>query len=233
LILSPFFLDFESNKAGQFYLAGYESKGAFEQRVLTVELQGFAAAKSLLMQSPEDFVFEMLKRLRDEQLTLVAYSTAEMVIIKSFFRESALTKDFADLRYLNLLSAAKRWIRKHKKNDFESLPPFRLGADSYTRRRQKYSLASVMRLTGFQAEKDYAPGKTTSRFNSVINALKLREQNFDNLTAVQKAKATKALKHNEFDVKAMSVLFDLISKEDASCFRKSIVKLFEDTGSTK
>jgi hypothetical protein len=137
------------------------------------------------------------------------------------------------LRYLNLLSAAKRWIRKHRKNEFEALPPFRLGADSFTQRRQKYSLASVMRLTGFQAEKDYAPGKTTSRFNSVIGALRLRDQNFDNLTAVQKAKATKALKHNEFDVKAMSVLFDLISKEDASCLRKSIVKLFDNTGSTE
>lgn len=231
--MKPFFLDFESNKAGQFYLAGYESKGAFEQRVLTNELQGFAAAKSLLMQSPEDFVFEMLKRLRDEQLTLVAYSTAEMAIINSLFKERAFAKDFADLRYLNLLSAAKRWIRKHRKKDFEALPPYRLGADSYTQRRQKYSLASVMRLTSFQAEKDYAPGKTTSRFNSVMSALRLREQNFDNLTAVQKAKATKALKHNEFDVKAMSVLFDLISKEDASCFRKSIVKLFDDSGSNK
>jgi len=231
--LKPFFLDFESNKAGQFYLAGSEAKGVFEQRVLTIELQGFATAKNLPLQSPNDFVFEMLKRLRDEQLTLVAYSTAEMVIIKSFFKEKASTKDFADLRYLNLLSAAKRWIRKHRKNDFEALPPFRLGADSYTQRRQRYSLASVMRLTSFQAEKDYAPGKTTSRFNTVISALRLKEQNFEKLTAVQKAKATKALKHNEFDVKAMSVLFDLISKEDASCFRKSIVKLFDDTGSTK
>lgn len=231
--MKPFFLDFESNKAGQFYLAGSEAKGVFEQRVLTNELQGFATAKNLPLQSPNDFVFEMLKRLRDEQLILVAYSTAEMVIIKSFFKEKASTKDFADLRYLNLLSAAKRWIRKHKKNDFESLPPFRLGADSYTQRRQRYSLASVMRLTSFHAEKDYAPGKTTSRFNTVISALRLKEQNFEKLTAVQKAKATKALKHNEFDVKAMSVLFDLISKEDASCFRKSIVKLFDDTGSTK
>ena len=231
--MNPFFLDFENNKVGKFYLAGYESKGDFEQRVLTNELQGFAVAKSLLMQTPEDFVFEMLKRLRDEQLTLVAYSTAEMVIINSLFKDKTLTKDFADLRYLNLLSAAKRWVRKHRKNDFEALPPFRIGADSYTQRRQKYSLASVMRLTEFQAEKDYAPGKTTSRFNSVISALNLREQNFDNLTAVQKGKATKALKHNEFDVKAMSVLFDLISKEDASCFRKSIVKLFDDSGSKK
>lgn len=231
--MKPFFLDFESNKAGQFYLAGYQSKGAFEQRVLTNELQGFAVAKSLLMQTPEDFVFEMLNRMRDEQLTLVAYSTAEMVIINGLFKNKTPTKDFADLRYLNLLSAAKRWIRKHRKNDFEALPPFRIRADSFTQRRQRYSLASVMRLTEFQAEKDYAPGKTTSRFNSVISALRLKEQSFDNLTAVQKAKATKALKHNEFDVKAMSVLFDLINEEDASCFRKSNVKLFDDSDSTK
>ena len=231
--MKPFFLDFESNKAGQFYLAGFEANGAFEQRVLTNDLQGFAEAKKQLLQSPEEFVLEILERLRDEKFTLIAYSTAEMTIINNLFKDKSSTKDFADLRYLNLLSAAKRWIRKHRKNDFEALPPFRLGADSYTQRRQRYSLASVMRLTGFQAEKDYAPGKTTSRFNAVISALKLKEQNFDNLTAVQKAKATKALKHNEFDVKAMSVLFDLISKEDASCFRKSIVKLFDDSGSKK
>ena len=231
--MNPFFLDFESNKAGQFYLAGFGSKGTFEQRVLTDDLQGLANAKSLMTQRPEDFVFEMLERLHDEQLILVAYSRAEMAIINNIFKDGAPTKDFADLQYLNLLSAAKRWIRKHRINDFEALPPFRLGADPYTQRRQKYSLASVMRLTSFKAEKDYAPGKTTSRFNSVISALLLREQNFDNLTAVQKAKATKALKHNEFDVKAMSVLFDLISEEDASCFRKSIVKLFDDSGSTQ
>ena len=231
--MTPFFLDFETNKAGQFYLAGYESKRIFEQRVLTDELRGFASAKGLLQQNAEDFIVEVLNRLRDEQLTLVAYSKAELVIINSCLKERELPRDFEDLRYLNLLSAAKRWIRKHRKNDFEALPPFRLGADAYTQRRQRYSLASIMRLTDFQAEKDYAPGKTTSRFNSVISALRLKEQNFDNLTAVQKAKATKALKHNEFDVKAMSVLFDLISKEDASCFRKSIVKLFDDSGSNK
>ena len=65
--------------------------------------------------------------------------------------------------------------------------------------------------------------------NAVISALKLKEQNFDALTAVQKAKATKALKHNEFDVKAMKVLFDLIKEQDASCFQKSIVKLFGES----
>jgi hypothetical protein len=87
-----------------------------------------------------------------------------------------------------------------------------------------------MRLTSYHAENDYAPGKTTSRFNAVISALKLKEQIFDNLTTVQKAKATKALKHNEFDVKAMSVLFNLIKEQDETCFRKSTVKLFDDSG---
>jgi hypothetical protein len=62
-----------------------------------------------------------------------------------------------------LLTAAKRWIRKYRKNDFEALPPLRLGANFSTQKRQRYSLASVMRRTSYHAENDYAPGKTTSR----------------------------------------------------------------------
>ena len=229
----PIFLDFETNKSGQFYLVGVKSGDVFQQWVLTQDLIGLAKAKHLEVQKAEDFALNILERMCEDNGVLVAYSSAELSIFNNLFDKNPLKKKFLESRYLNLLSAAKRWIRKHRKKDFEALPPFRLEADSYTQRRQKYSLASVMRLTSFQAEKDYAPGKTTSRFNSVMSALRLREQNFNNLTAVQKAKATKALKHNEFDVKAMSVLFDLISKEDASCFRKSIVKLFDDRGSTK
>ena len=231
--MEPFFVDFETNTDGKFYLAGFNYKGVFGQCVLNQELEGFAHAKNLKFYAPNEFVLEILQKLSDEQSVLVGYSMAEKVIINGLFKDKPPIKDFVDLRYLNLLSAAKRWIRKHRKTDFEALPPFRIGANSYTQRRQRYSLASVMRLTSFNAEKDYAPGKTTSRFNTVISALRLKEQNFDNLTAVQKAKATKVLKHNEFDVKAMSVLFDLISEKDASCFRKSIVKLFDDSGSTK
>ena len=94
--MNPFFLDFESNKAGQFYLAGFGSKGTFEQRVLTDDLQGFANAKSLMTQRPVDFVFEMLERLHDEQLILVAYSRAKMAIINNIFKDGAPTKDFAE-----------------------------------------------------------------------------------------------------------------------------------------
>jgi len=51
---------------------------------LTNDLQGFAEAKQQPLQSPEDFVLEILERLRDEKFTLIAYSTAEMTIIKNF-----------------------------------------------------------------------------------------------------------------------------------------------------
>jgi hypothetical protein len=75
---------------------------------LTNDLQGFAEAKKQLLQSPEEFVLEILERLRDEKFTLIAYSTAEMTTINNLFKDKSSTKDFADLRYLNLLSAAKR-----------------------------------------------------------------------------------------------------------------------------
>lgn len=228
MFLNPLFLDFENNKAGEFYLAGFDTNGVFEQRVLNPNLEGLAQFKNLKNEEPNVFVNKILRRMNDEQLVLVAYSKAELSTINSLLEANAKQQQFSHLRYLNLRSAAKCWIRKHKKNDFEALPPFRIGVDDYTQKRQRYSLASIMRLTNFQAEKDYAPGKTTSRFNAVISALKLKEQNFEKLTAVQKAKATKALKHNEFDVKALKVLFNLIKEQDDSCFQKSIVKLFDE-----
>lgn len=223
--MKPFFLDFESNKAGLFYLSGFEIEGVFEQRVLNKDLEGYAKFKGFIIQEPIEFLNEVLGRLHEEKFVLVAYSQAEKSIINALLEDEINRQKFTGLRYLNLLSAAKKWIRKYKKLEFEALPPFRIGADTYTQRRQRYSLASVMRLTNFQAENDYAPGKTTSRFNTVMKALKRTGQNFENLTAVQKAKATKAVKHNEFDVKAMPVLFDLINAQDEACIKKSVIKL--------
>ena len=229
LFVKPLFLDFEKNIAGQFYLVGFESNEIFEQRVLNPDLAGLAQSKNLKIEDPKVFLRKMLRWMTDEQFILVGYSEAEKKVFNSMLEAQAERQNFRHLRYLNLRLAAVRWIQKHRKSDFSALPPFRVTADSYTQRKQRKSLGSVMRLTDFQAPTDYAPGKTTSRFNAVMSTLKLKKQNFNALTAVQKAKATKVLKHNEFDVKAMRVLFNLIKEQDASCFQQSIIKLFDES----
>ena len=77
---------------------------------------------------------------------------------------------------------------------------------------------------------DYGPLKTTSRINSVINGIynnRNKENSFNNLTAVQKGKATKLLKHNKFDVEAMDILTTHIIEKDKTCFRKAFSYLNE------
>ena len=80
-----------------------------------------------------------------------------------------------------------------------------------------------MRLlpTKKQAPSDYAPGKTTLRINTIIKGFKAKKK----LTRVQKAKATKVLKHNHYDVTILSVLLEEIIKKDPSRLQKAIYKL--------
>ena len=75
-----------------------------------------------------------------------------------------------------------------------------------------------------QAPSDYAPGKSTLRINTIIKGFKVKKE-FSKLTRVQKAKATKVLKHNHYDVTILSVLLEEIIKKDPSHLQKAIYKL--------
>ena len=65
--------------------------------------------------------------------------------------------------------------------------------------------------------------------NDIIKGLNHRKK-YENLTAVQKGKATKLLKHNKFDVVAMKPLLDDIIKKntDLSFFDKALNSLQDD-----
>lgn len=129
------------------------------------------------------------------------------------------------MKYCNLAKASRSWVSKYQSEKFDNLPPLVIGANSYYQKRHRRSLASISRLIDFPAPADYTIGKTTSRFNSVINALKVREQDFKKLTAVQKAKATKALKHNRYDVEAIVRLYEVIIREDPGIIKRATRKI--------
>ena len=129
--------------------------------------------------------------------------------------------------YVNLLKAAKSWIYKCKKEEFDALPPFRKGANEYQARTLKNSLASIMRLTNFPSRSDYAPGKTTKRFNMGIKGLVRHSQDYDKLTATQKRNLTQALDHNEYDVKALVVLLAEIKKDHPKALERATHSLFD------
>ncbi len=207
-----FYLDFETNKAGDFFLAGYSAGGATWQVVLHFDLKALADAKGLPCLELGQFIENAVCGIQEMDATLVAYSDAEKDALLRYCAETN-TRFGAKLRYLNLLKSAKRWIRTCHKAEFEALPPLRVGAGDFANARMRRSLASVMRLTDYHAPADYAPGGTTKRINDVRKGLRAKDNMFCDLTAVQKSKATKLLKHNRYDVEALPVLLGAIEAE--------------------
>ena len=92
---------------------------------------------------------------------------------------------------------------------------------------QKHSLISLSRLAGIEAPSDYAPGKTTSRFNALIKSLKIKNQLYDQLGRSTKAKGTKVLEHNLFDVEALPILYEAIIKDDPDLINSASSKLID------
>ena len=137
--------------------------------ILTPGLFGLAEDLKIRLTSPEEFAREFLESVLAHQGAVVAYSTAEQNTLMS------LLPDDQDLlgsvQYLNLAKAARSWVRKYKQKEFEALPPLVKSANDFSKKRHPKSLASICRLIGCHAPADYAIGKTTSRFNTVINAL--------------------------------------------------------------
>ncbi len=219
------YIDYESNKAGNIYLLGYQIEGTFSQIIMDARLQGLARHHDFKITTPTEGTYELLDYAKKTDSIIVAYSEAERNIfeeLSNFFDPS----EFHTVPYLNILKAAKKWIRLLKSDEFEALPPFKLGADQFQAKQLRRALCSVMRLTSFHAPKDYAPGQTTSRLNAAANALVSRNHHYSDLTAVQKMKATKALKHNKFDVEALPILYRAIESDDKACFSNSIKSCF-------
>lgn len=220
------FLDFETNTKGEFYLVGCANAGNFQQVILTPRLLGLSEDLGIKITRPDEFAREFLKVVRARHGTVVAYSTAEQKTLMS------LLPDDQDLlgsvKYLNLAKAARLWIRKYKKKEFEALPPLVKSANEFSKKRHPKSLASICRLIGCDAPADYAIGKTTSRFNTVISALEKKNQDYLCLTAVQKAKATKAIKHNRYDVESMVALLSAIHVADPKIIERATASLLRN-----
>ena len=221
------FIDFETNLAGEIFLVGVHWNAKFEQIILNESLAGAAQAKGLKCRTMKEFTDQLLSIASDTSLILCAYTRAEANVLAAYFE--SIQTSLPDLRYCDLHKAAKKWVNKRKHKEFNNLSPFRIGASAYEQRRQKWSLASVMRVTTLTAPHDYALGKTTQRINSVIKALDRKEGCFEQISPTNKAKFTKLLKHNEFDVMALIHLFEEIQFSDPHLIKGATCQISETT----
>ena len=221
-----YYLDFESNKAGNLFLLGIEHKKKFTCYVINEDLsflcdnEDYVTNFNIKFVNYKSIIIDLLKSIHDNNGVIVAYSIAELEIIQSIVSKENLP----DIDYINLARAARSWKNKFYKEAFDTLPELRKHSNNFIAK--KNSLASIMRLlpNKTQAPIDYAPGKTTSRINDIIKGFKVKKE-YSKLTPVQKAKATKLLKHNYYDVTILSVLLEEIIKKDPSRLAKAIYKL--------
>ena len=220
------FLDFETNKRFEFFLMGYRLKGKTHQIVLDSELQGFADHHNLSVENPNEAILGILQIVLNEELQICGFGELEKNLLSRVISESKLV-GFEEVIYLNLHRAAKRWKNKFHREKFENLPPVRKSANQFMLKAQKHSLISLSRLAGIEAPSDYAPGKTTSRFNALIKSLKIKNQLYDQLGRSTKAKGTKVLKHNLFDVEALPILYEAIMKDDPDLINSASSKLMD------
>ena len=221
------YLDYETSRAGNCYLVGDQIDGKFTQIVTDRRLEGLAEFHNLEIKTPAKATYDLLSYAKDSNSIIVAYSQAEREYFK-LFSTNFDSEKFTDTLYLNLPKAAKKWINRFRADEFDALPPFLLGANEFRTRTLRRALCSVMRLTSFRAPNGYAPGKTSGRFKTVADALVMRNQNYSCLTPTQKGKATKVLRHNQFDVEALPVLFNEILSDSAQCFSDSIKNCFDN-----
>ena len=219
------YIDFETSKTGEFYLVGVSIEGEFEQIVLTADLRGLAEQHSLRLMEPESFALHFLNLCEARGLCVAAYSNAEKETLEQ------LAPGFG-LKYLNLRKGAKKWIRRFRRREFENLPQLaeRSRITSGQRRQLRNSLYSVSRLLGAAGPErlprppfsTYGHRRTSGRFKAVMDALHRRGQDYSRLTPVQKAKGTKALGHNHFDVQVLPRLHAAIEKCDPKIVSASI-----------
>ena len=229
-----YYLDFESNKKGDLFLLGVENKQNFACYVLKKELlpicenENYVKKFNIKYEDPDTFLPNLLQTIKINNGIIAAYSTAELEIIQNKISRESLPSIY----YLNVARIARAWKNKFHKETFDELPELRRHSNNFIAK--KNSLASITRLLSKDkhAPTDYAPGKTTSRINAVLNGLKVNKK-FSALTNTQKTKTTKFLKHNHYDVIGMRYLLDQIIYDDPKLLQKAIYKLTDDKFSNK
>lgn len=199
------FLDFETDTEGNFFCASFQQGRIFEQVILNEKLRPLADEKELRCLSPKAYISEIIDLVRNS--ILAAYTEAELNTIRNIFGEKGQKP--LTIKYCNMKTATMKYINTDpdRCKIFADLPPFVLGANNYQQRRMRRSLGSVARMFPVKIPAAYHPGQTSKRFKHVLKGLHVQNGDFSSLTRTQKAKATKALNHNKFDVEVLPVMF--------------------------
>ena len=111
------FLDFESNKAGEIFLSGTLHNGKFQQTILDERLRGLEQYSSLEINGSIDFITSLVFEINNSGGILVAYGNLEKELIERVYLHSGST--VPDYQYCNLHRVTKKWIKRYKLEEFK------------------------------------------------------------------------------------------------------------------
>ena len=97
-----YFLDFESNKNGDIYLAGLYNQGNFEVFVFDPRLQTLAKEKNFTFVNIQEFVSNLLSIIKKTNGVLISYSSAEEKIIKANLGALLRTFNSSNIFFFNM-----------------------------------------------------------------------------------------------------------------------------------
>ena len=194
-------LDFESLKDGDPMLSATLSGAAFEQTVLNPHLKLAGDHKGLPFKALSHYCHDLLDQCEKHDGMIIAYSTKELTDLER------ITGRRVSHRYINALTIAKKWRKRFLPDEHRQVRSFRRNV----RQRRHYlggrgnQLFDFTRLMNITPPSDYGKGCEAARLRHVTGQLS-RLGDYTKLSRVAKAKWTKALKHNEFDVRALGLL---------------------------
>jgi len=180
----------------------------FEQLVFDPRLKSAAEAKApdgtkdrhcIYVPSLEDALARVLNYSKTYERKIFAWSTREQKVIADSNLDH-ISK--SELAVVNALGIARKWARKH----------FNVSKLPRTKRSSKYALSNFSNFLGFTVPKAFGPGNSASRLRYVQGQISKRGE-FQNLTGVTKAKWTKFLKHNKYDLILTKKVMSRISEE--------------------
>ena len=211
------YIDIERKIDGHLFMFGLDRGNGYERFIVDKNLQ-LAAERYGAVNIDEADILKEIFREKDSVM-IVGYTTAELEWINSLACRFGFSIPECTM-YMDAKKGAQKWAATERRGELRKLPRLSVTHHRFNQPSIR-SLVSVVRLIGINPPSDYGYAITSGRFEYAARRLGSRGS-FDSLTRVTKAKLTKAMKHNQFDVESMVELVALVFQQKRSALFKAI-----------
>ena len=202
------YIDIEQKIDGHLFMFGLDRGTGYERFLVDKNLHLAAERYGAVNIDEPDILGEIFQN--EGPVMIVGYTTTELEWINSLASRYGFSIPACTM-YMDAKKGAQKWAATERRGELRNLPPLLVTHDRRNRPSIR-SLVSIARLIGINPPLDYGYGITTKRFNNAATKLSTGGS-FEKLTRVSKAKLTKAMKHNQFDVETMVQLVGVVYQQ--------------------